>query len=37
MDSGVKWRYITKEFGNWNSIYHKFRKWKVYLNQSCKR
>ena len=23
----AKWRYIPKEFGNWNSIYHKFRSW----------
>ncbi len=27
LDSGAKWRYLPKEFGNWNSIYHKFRKW----------
>ena len=27
LDSGAKWRYIPKEFGNWNSIYHKFRSW----------
>ena len=27
LDSGAKWRYIPQEFGNWNSIYHKFRKW----------
>lgn len=27
LDSGAKWRYIPKEFGNWNSIYHKFRQW----------
>ena len=24
---GAKWRYIPKKFGNWNSIYHIFRKW----------
>lgn len=24
---GAKWRYIPKEYGNWNIIYHKFRKW----------
>lgn len=27
LDSGAKWRYLPKEFGNWNSIYHIFRKW----------
>jgi transposase len=27
LESGAKWRYIPKEYGNWNSIYHKFRKW----------
>ena len=27
LDSGAKWRYIPEEFGNWNSIYHKFRSW----------
>ena len=27
LDSGAKWRYIPTEFGNWNSIYHKFRSW----------
>ena len=27
LDSGAKWRYIPQEFGNWNSIYHKFRQW----------
>jgi transposase len=27
LESGTKWRYIPKEYGNWNSIYHKFRKW----------
>lgn len=27
LESGAKWRYIPKEFGNWNSIYHKFRQW----------
>ena len=27
LDSGAKWRYIPEEFGNWNSIYHKFRRW----------
>ena len=27
LDSGAKWRYMPKEFGNWNSIYHIFRKW----------
>lgn len=27
LDSGAKWRFIPKEYGNWNSIYHKFRKW----------
>ena len=27
LDSGAKWRYLPKEFGNWNIIYHKFRKW----------
>ncbi len=23
----AKWRYMPKEYGNWNSIYHKFRQW----------
>ena len=27
LESGAKWRYIPKEYGNWNSIFHKFRKW----------
>ena len=27
LDSGAKWRYLPEKFGNWNSIYHKFRKW----------
>ena len=27
LDSGAKWRYFPKEFGNWNSIYHNFRSW----------
>lgn len=27
LSSGAKWRYIPKEYGNWNSIYHKFRHW----------
>ena len=27
LSSGAKWRYIPKEYGNWNSIYHKFRQW----------
>ena len=27
LSSGAKWRYIPKEYGNWNSIYHKFRNW----------
>ena len=27
LESGAKWRYIPQEFGNWNSIYHKFRSW----------
>ena len=27
MKSGGRWRDLPPEFGNWNSIYHKFRKW----------
>ena len=27
LESGAKWRYVPQEFGNWNSIYHKFRSW----------
>ena len=27
LDSGTKWRYLPKKFGNWNSIYHIFRRW----------
>ena len=27
LSSGAKWRYLPKEYGNWNSIYHKFRQW----------
>ena len=27
LDSGAKWRYMPKEFGNWNGIYLIFRKW----------
>ena len=25
--SGAAWRDLPKEYGNWNSIYHKFRSW----------
>lgn len=25
--SGENWRYIPKEYGNWNIIYHKFHNW----------
>ena len=27
MRSGVPWRDLPPDYGNWNSIYHKFRKW----------
>ena len=27
LSSGAAWRDLPKEYGNWNSIYHKFRKW----------
>ncbi len=27
MSSGAAWRDLPAHFGNWNSIYHKFRKW----------
>lgn len=27
LGSGAAWRDLPKEYGNWNSIYHKFRKW----------
>ena len=27
LGSGATWRDLPKEYGNWNSIYHKFRKW----------
>ena len=25
--SGARWRDLPSRYGNWNSIYHKFRKW----------
>ena len=25
--SGARWRDLSIEFGNWNSVYHKFRQW----------
>ena len=27
LKSGARWRDLPTEFGNWNSIYHKFRQW----------
>ena len=27
LGSGATWRDLPKEYGNWNSIYHKFRSW----------
>ena len=27
LGSGAAWRDLPKEYGNWNSIYHKFRSW----------
>ena len=27
MASGARWRDLPSRYGNWNSIYHKFRKW----------
>ena len=27
LSSGAAWRDLPAQFGNWNSIYHKFRKW----------
>ncbi|MBE8951228.1 MAG: IS5 family transposase, partial [Quinella sp. 3Q1] len=27
LSSGAAWRDLPPQFGNWNSIYHKFRKW----------
>lgn len=27
LSSGAAWRDLPTHFGNWNSIYHKFRKW----------
>ena len=27
MSSGAAWRDLPPEYGNWNSIYHKFRQW----------
>lgn len=27
LGSGAAWRDLPKEYGNWNSIYHKFRNW----------
>ena len=27
LSSGAAWRDLPKEYGNWNSIYHKFRLW----------
>lgn len=27
LSSGAPWRDLPPHFGNWNSIYHKFRKW----------
>ena len=28
-ENGCKWRALPKEFGNWNSIYCRFRYWAV--------
>ena len=27
LSSGAAWRDLPTHFGNWNSIYHKFRLW----------
>ena len=27
LSSGTPWRDLPPQFGNWNSIYHKFRQW----------
>ena len=27
LKSGARWRDLPSRYGNWNSIYHKFRKW----------
>ena len=27
LSSGAAWRDLPPQFGNWNSIYHKFRQW----------
>ena len=27
LKSGARWRDLPDRYGNWNSIYHKFRKW----------
>ncbi|MBR4641748.1 MAG: IS5 family transposase [Selenomonadaceae bacterium] len=27
LKSGARWRDLPARYGNWNSIYHKFRKW----------
>ncbi len=27
LGSGATWRDLPKEYGNWNSVYHKFRFW----------
>ena len=27
LSSGTAWRDLPAHFGNWNSIYHKFRQW----------
>lgn len=29
LKSGARWRDLPSRYGNWNSIYHKFRKWCV--------
>ena len=35
--TGVPWRDLPREFGNWNSVFRRFRRWAHYTTQGCLR